>query len=141
MHDQKPALPYLPQITGCYVVAYDPMMCISRLSSPDRYINICNVCYRSSPAITGIWDLMLCRNPPGCIDRSWFRSYIHIKCETRIGPASTPASHRYRELAVKRERSGAMLLLLLELGLPNELAWPITAFVCWLGDTQAVTKG
>ncbi len=33
---------------------------------------------------------------------------------------------------IKRNRSAQGLLLLLELGLPYDLAWPIAAAACWL---------
>jgi len=83
----------------------------------------------------GLWDRVIVS-----YGRLWGRQWVHDACVYNIGPVSTPTSHRYRELAVKRKRSGTTLLLLLELGLPNELAWPVTAFVCWLGDNLGGDK-
>lgn len=56
----------------------------------------------------------------------WARELTHIKC-VREPPPST------KEMFIaKRERSVQILLLLQEIGLPWDIAWPIAAVSCWL---------
>jgi len=68
----------------------------------------------------------------------WERAWVHPWCASSSGEIWAP---KHKELdthdAIKkalhrRERSGRILLLLLEAGLPRDVAWPITAVACWL---------
>jgi len=62
--------------------------------------------------------------------RAWERRWMHWSCAARYYRVDKcPMT----DLAtMKQQRSGQMLLLLLEAGLTYDVAWPITAVACWL---------
>jgi hypothetical protein len=61
----------------------------------------------------------------------WFRRSSHIACipATHEGQTFLPIDIKH---VGKRERSAQALLLLQELGLPWDVAWPITALAYWI---------
>jgi len=64
----------------------------------------------------------------------WDRMYAHEIClsDWRLCRWPTFIPERWRQLYVSRAKSAQLLLLLLEAGLPYDIAWPVVALACWL---------
>jgi hypothetical protein len=65
----------------------------------------------------------------------WERKLSHAPCAAlcRMENERIPSIPKIgKKLVKRRNRSAQTLLLLLELGLPGDLAWPIAAVACWL---------
>ncbi len=88
-----------------------------------HYYTYHHVCYACRHVIhPGDWLDGLLFNCSG----QWRRLEVHACC------AVPKEKHALVPLENKSARSGKVLLLLLELGLPYDLAWPIAAAACWL---------
>ncbi len=79
----------------------------------------------------GGWDYILCHRKTSH-RIIWQRRLVRDVCAYIVRPLPTPVKPLLKICLLKKQRSGELLLLLLELGLPHELAWPITAYSCWL---------
>jgi len=76
-------------------------------------------------------------NRPNAVALHWHRKYLYRLCTSCARPEPTryilsSIHEQTKGTESKQKLSGQMLLLLLEAGLPYDVAWPITAVTCWL---------
>jgi hypothetical protein len=88
----------------------------------------CGQCLRSTDAADG----RLCIHRWFCpvrggIQRGWRRQYVHLDCIAEVQKTDT-----IDQTHVRGQKATYILLLMLELDLPFDIAWPIAALACWL---------
>jgi len=109
-----------------YLAVVDRLELVDRYTHKDRTVNvnhgyepICEVCDKDIEKGTNM-DRVLVK-----YETYWCRFEAHELC-------AIPKT-RHNECKIDMSRTaGKVLLLLQELGLPYDLAWPITAAACWL---------
>ena len=62
----------------------------------------------------------------------WKRLLAYIPCAELSGVYSGRVKQRETLISRRQERSAQVLLLLQEVGLPFDIAWPIAAVSCWM---------
>ncbi len=63
----------------------------------------------------------------------WQRAWIHKDClDDRYWCLVVRQAGAMAAYPSKRDRSATVLLILQELGLPYDVAWPIAALACWV---------
>jgi len=88
-------------------------------------------------ASSDIWDstLLHAYDPEGTGELMWMREWAHSSCAYGLVAHEglrTLAKTNRRTALRSRERSWPAYLLLLEIGLPLDIAWPIVAIAYWL---------